>query len=145
MTTYTANEALGGLKVDCRLRYAPYAQAGWIYTTKRHTDNENNGKPASYCKAMYSYSSLIFTATVNEEGVVYMIDTQDAEAAANYSRTTSRQVTLAMRELGFSDAVITALKKYMSAAPHSVYLLLSGRDWIDRDTGDVIYAGGAAV
>lgn len=151
--TYTAHEILGGLyentvkmTVDRRLRYAPYAQVGWIDTIKRYTDNDNNGKLASYCKAMYSYSSLIFTATVNEKGVVDMIDTQDAKAAANCSRTTSRQVTLAMRELGFSDAVITALKKYISAAaPHSVYLLLSGRDWIDSGTGEVIYAGGAAV
>lgn len=152
MTTYTAHEILGGLyektvkmTVDRRLRYVPYAQAGWIDTIKRYTDNENNGKPASYCKAMYSYSSLIFTATVNEKGVVDMIDTQDTKAAANCSRTTSRQVTLAMRELGFSNAVITALKKYISVVPHSVYLLLSGRDWIDSDAGEVIYAGGAAV
>lgn len=150
MTTYTAHEILGGIyentvkmTVDRRLRYAPYAQAGWIDAIKYYTDNENNGKLASYCKAMYSYSSLIFTATVNEKGIADMIDTQDAEAAVNCSRTTSRQVTLALRELGFSDAVIVALKRYITAAaPRTVYLLLSGRDWIDSDTGEVVYAGG---
>lgn len=147
--TYTAHEVLGGLyentvkmTVSRRLRYMPYAQAGWIDTVTR----DSSGKKQSHYAAMYSYSSLIFTATVNENGVVDMIDTQDAKASATCSRTTSRQVTLAMRELGFSDAVIMALKKYTSAAaPRNVYLLLSGRDWIDSDTGEVVYAGGAAV
>lgn len=147
--TYTAHEVLGGIyentvkmTVDRRLRYMPYAQAGWIDTVT----SDSNGKKQSHYAAMYSYSSLIFTATVNENGVVDMIDTQDAKASATCSRTTSRQVTLALRELGFSDAVVKALKKYISAAaPRNVYLLLSGRDWIDSDTGEVVYAGGAAV
>lgn len=147
--TYTAHEILGGLyentvkmTVNRRLRYMPYAQAGWIDTVTR----DSSGKKQSHYAAMYSYSSLIFTATVNENGVVDMIDTQDAKASATCSRTTSRQVTLALRELGFSDAVIKALKKYISAAaPRNVYLLLSGRNWIDSDTGEVVYAGGAAV
>lgn len=148
MTTYTAHEVLGGvyektvkMTVSRRLRYAPYAQAGWTDTVTR----DSSGKKQSHTAAMYSYSGLIFTATVNENDVIDMIDTQDAKAAANCSRTTSRQVTLAMRELGFSDAVIVALKRYISAAGHEVYLLLSGRDWIDSDTGEVVYAGGAAV
>ena len=98
MTTYTAHEILGGIyentvkmTVSRRLRYMPYAQAGW----KDYAVYDNYGITTDHCEAMYSYSSLIFTATVNASGNVFMIDTYDAKASADCSRTTSRQVTLA--------------------------------------------------
>lgn len=145
MTTYTAHEILGGLyektvkmTVDRRLRYAPYAQAGWIDTIKRYTDNESNGKLASYCKAMYSYSSLIFTATVNEKGVEE-ISVRNADAAINCSRTTSRQVTLAMREIGLTDSTISRLKKWFTSDPEHVTAVYIGRgEWMDACTGEVL-------
>lgn len=140
--TYTAHEIIGGLyektvkmTVDRRLRYMPYAQAGW----------KDYGITTDHCKAMYSYSSLIFTATLNVNGVVAMIDTCDAKASADCSRTTSRQVTLALRELGFSDAVAQAIKRYIASQPSGAAVRQCGRDWIDTVTGDVVYAGGATV
>ena len=148
MTTYTAHEILGGLyentvkmTVSRRLRYMPYAQAGW----RDYDVYDQNGATTDHCKAMYSYSSLIFTATVDTCGNVFMIDTYDAKASADCSRTTSRQVTLAMRELGFTDAVIAALKRYIASNPRGVVVRLYGRDWIDTDTGEVVYAGGLSV
>ena len=148
MTTYTAHEVLGGLyektvkmTVDRRLRYAPYSQAGW----RDYKVYDQDGATTDHCKAMYSYSSLIFTATVNVNGDVTMIDTYDAKASADCSRTTSRQVTLAMRELGFTDAVIAALKRYIASNPSGVVVGQCGRDWIDTATGEVVYAGGLSV
>ena len=148
MTTYTAHEILGGLyentvkmTVSRRLRYTQYSQAGW-----RDYDVYNqDGAATDHCKAMYSYSSLIFTATVNVNGDVTMIDTYDAKASADCSRTTSRQVTLALRELGFTDAVIAALKRYIASNPRGVVVRQCGRDWIDTATGEVVYAGGLSV
>mgnify|MGYP001349989845 CR=1 FL=1 len=146
--TYTAHEIIGGLyektvkmTVDRRLRYMPYAQAGW----KDYAVCDNYGITTDHCKAMYSYSSLIFTATVNVNGVVAMIDTYDAKASADCSRTTSWQVTLALRELGFSDAVAQAIKRYIASQPSGAAVRQCGRDWIDTATGDVVYAGGATV
>ena len=146
MATYTAHEILGGLyektvkmTVSRRLRYMPYAQAGWIDYI------DNCGTITDSCKAMYSYSSLIFTATVNVDGAVTMIDTYDAKASADCSRTTSRQVTLALRELGFSDAVANAIKRYISSNPRGVVVKQYGRDWIDTATGEVVYMGGGTV
>lgn len=148
MTTYTAHEILGGLyentvkmTVNRRLRYMPYAQAGW----KDYAVYDNYGITADHCEAMYSYSSLIFTATVNVNGVVTMIDTYDAKASADCSRTTSRQVTLALRELGFSDAVVYAIKRYIASQPRGVVVRRCGRDWVDDAAGKVVYAGGASV
>ena len=148
MATYTAHEILGGLyentvkmTVSRRLRYAPYAQAGW----RDYDVYDQNGTITDHCKAMYSYSSLIFTATVNVNGDVTMIDTYDAKASADCSRTTSRQVTLALRELGFTDAVIAALKRYIASNPSGVVVKKYGRDWIDTATGEVVYAGGLSV
>ena len=139
MATYTAHEILGGvyektvkMTVSRRLRYAPYAQAGWIdYYSKCGTITDNG-------KAMYSYSSLIFTATVNASGGITMIDTYDAKASADCSRTTSRQVTLALRELGFSDAVAQAIKRHISSNPSGAFVIHYGRGWIDTATGEVI-------
>ena len=146
--TYTAHEILGGLyektvkmTVSRRLRYMPYAQAGW----RDYDVYDQDGATTDHCKAMYSYSSLIFTATVNANGDVTMIDTYEAKASADCSRTTSRQVTLALRELGFTDAVIAALKRYIASNPSGVVVRQCGRDWIDTATGEVVYAGGAAV
>ena len=148
MTTYTAHEILGGLyektvkmTVSRRLYYMPYAQAGW----RDYAVYNNCGITTDHCEAMYSYSSLIFTARVNASGDVTMIDTYDAKAKANCSRTTSRQVTLAMRELGFTDAVIMALKQYIASQPRGVVVRRCGRDWIDTATGEVVYAGGLSV
>ena len=148
MTTYTAHEILGGvyektvkMTVDRRLRYMPYAQAGW----RDYDVYDQNGATTDRCKAMYSYSSLIFTATVDSCGNVFMIDTYDAKASADCSRTTSRQVTLALRELGFTDAVIAALKRYIASNPRGVVVRRCGRDWIDASTGEVVYAGGLSV
>lgn len=148
MTTYTAHEILGGLyektvkvTVSRRLRYMPYAQAGW----KDYAVYDNYGITTDHCEAMYSYSSLIFTATVDVNGAVTMIDTYDAKASADFSRTTSRQVTLALRELGFSDAVAYAIKRYIASQPHGVVVRRCGRDWVDDAAGNVVYAGGAAV
>ena len=146
--TYTAHEILGGvyektvkMTVSRRLRYMPYAQAGW----REYDVYDQNGATTDHCKAMYSYSSLIFTATVNVNGDVTMIDTYDAKASADCSRTTSRQVTLALRELGFTDAVIAALKRYIASNPSGVVVRQCGRDWIDTATGEVVYAGGMSV
>ena len=148
MTTYTAHEILGGLyentvkmTVNRRLRYMPYAQAGW----KDYAVYDNYGITTDHCEAMYSYSSLIFTATVNVNGVVTMIDTYDAKASADCSRTTSRQVMLALRELGFSDAVVYAIKRYIASQQHGVVVRRCGRDWVDDAAGKVVYAGGASV
>ena len=148
MTTYTAHEVHGGLyektvkvTVSRRLRYMPYAQAGW----KDYAVYDNYGMTTDHREAMYSYSSLIFNATVTANGVVTMIDTHDAKASADYSRTTSRQVTLALRELGFSDAVVYAIKRYIASQPHGVVVRRCGRDWVDDAAGKVVYEGGAAV
>ena len=148
MATYTAHEIIGGIyentvkmTVSRRLRYMPYAQAGW----KDYDVYDQNGATTDRCKAMYSYSSLIFTATVNASGAVTTIDTYDAKASADCSRTTSRQVTLALRELGFSDAVAQEIKRYIASNPRGVVVRQYGRDWIDTATGEVVYMGGGAV
>ena len=148
MTTYTAHEILGGLyektvkmTVSRSLRYLPYAQAGW----RDYDVYDQNGATTDHCKAMYSYSSLIFTATVDSFGNVFMIDTYDAKAKANCSRTTSRQVILALRELGFSDDVVYAIRNYIASQPRGVFIVHYGRDWIDTATGEVVYAGGLSV
>ena len=148
MATYTAHEILGGLyentvkmTVSRRLRYMPYAQAGW----RDYEVYDQDGATTDHCKAMYSYSSLIFTATVDSCGSVFMIDTYDAKASADCSRTTSRQVTLALRELGFTDAAIAALKRYIASNPSGVVVRRCGRDWMDTATGEVVYARGLPV
>ena len=103
MATYTAHEINGyyetykQVAVDAKLRYMPYAQAGWL----REDDDRF---------AMYSYSSRIFTAHITACGVEE-ISVRNADAAINCSRTTSRQVSAAMREIGLTDATIARLKK----------------------------------
>ena len=130
--TYTAHEILGGIyektvkmTVSSRLRYMPYAQAGW----RRDGDN---------CFTMYSYSSRIFTAQITSCGVEE-ISVRNADAAINYSRTTSRQVTAAMREIGLTDSTIARLKKWFTSDPKHVTAVYIGRgQWVDACTGEVI-------
>ena len=129
---YTAHEILGGvyektvkMTVDSRLRYMPYAQAGWM----REDDDRFT---------MYSYSSRIFTAQITACGVEE-ISVRNADAAINYSRTTSRQVSAAMREIGLEDDVIARLKKWFTSDPKHVTAVYIGRgEWIEASTGEVI-------
>lgn len=131
--TYTAHETHGGyhetykrVEVASRLRYMPYAQAGWI-----------REKEGGYF-TMVSYSSRIFTAHITASGVEE-ISTRNADAAINYSRTTSRQVTMAMREIGLTDSTIARLKKWFTSDPKHVTAVYLGRgEWVDGCTGEVI-------
>ena len=130
--TYTAHEIHGGyyetykqVEVSTRLRYMPYAQAGW----QREKDNRFT---------MVSYSSRIFTAQVTAS-CVEEISTRNADAAINYSRTTSRQVTMAMREIGLTDATIARLKKWFTSDSEHVTAVYIGRgEWVNACTGKVI-------
>lgn len=110
-----------------KLRYMPYAQAHWDVTTW-HDGTETWG--------MISYSSRIFTAS-KEGGRVYRVSVQGARAAINYSRTTSRQVTAAMQELGLSGSEIAALKRFFTRGGKDA-MLLDGGAWADVETGKVI-------
>ena len=129
---YTAHEILGGIyektvkmTVSSRLRYMPYAQAGW----QREDDDRFT---------MVSYSSRIFTAQVSACGVEE-ISVRNADAAINYSRTTSRQVSAAMQEIGLTDATIARLKKWFTSDPRHVTAVCIGRgEWIEASTGEVI-------
>lgn len=131
--TYTAHEIHGGyyetykcVEVASRLRYMPYAQAGWL-----------REKEDDYF-TMVSYSSRIFTAHITASGVEE-ISTRNADAAINYSRTTSRQVTMAMREIGLTDSTIARLKKWFTSNPKHVTAVYLGRgEWVDGCTGEVI-------
>lgn len=131
--TYTAHEINGGyyetykqVAVDSKLRYMPYAQAGW-----RRDGYERF--------AMVSYSSRIFTAQVTAFGVEE-ISVRNADAAINYSRTTSRQVTAAMREIGLTDSTIARLKKWFTSDPKHITAVYIGRGkWTDSTTGEVIF------
>lgn len=131
--TYTAHEIRGGyyetykrVEVASRLLYMPHAQAGWI------REKEDN------YFTMVSYSSRIFTAHITAFGVEE-ISTRNANAAINYSRTTSRQVTMAMREIGLTDSTIARLKKWFTSNPKHVTAVYLGRDeWVDGCTGEVI-------
>lgn len=130
--TYTAHEIHGGyyetykcVEVASRLRYMPYAQAGW----RRENDNYFT---------MVSYSSRIFTAQVTAFGVEE-ISTRSADAAMDYSRTTSRHVTMAMRELGLTDSTIARLKKWFASDSEHVTAVYMGRgEWVDGCAGEVI-------
>lgn len=131
--TYTAHEIHGGyyetykcVEVASRLRYMPYAQAGWL-----------REKEDDYF-TMVSYSSRIFTAHITASGVEE-ISTRNADAAINYSRTTSRQVTMAMREIGLTDSTIARLKKWFTSDSKHVTAVYLGRgEWVDGCTGEVI-------
>lgn len=129
--TYIAHEQNGyfckdvRVEVASRLRYMPYAQAGWL----REQDNYFT---------MVSYSSRIFTAQVTAFGVEE-VNVNNADAAINYSRSTSRQVTAAMQELGLCGGEIAALKRFFIRGGK---VACSGSDsWWDADTGAVIWEG----
>ena len=132
MEKYIAHEVKGGIfcrtitvTVSCRLRDMPYAQAGW----QREDDNRFT---------MVSYSSRIFTAQITAFGVEE-ISVRNADAAINYSRTTSRQVSAAMREIGLANDVIARLKKWFTSDPKHVTAVYIGRgEWIEASTGEVI-------
>ena len=130
--TYTAHEIRVGIyetykqvAVDAKLRYMPYAQAGWL---------QEKGN----CFTMYSYSSRIFTVKFDDTGVSE-ISTRNADAAINYSRTTSRQVSAAMQEIGLASDVIARLKKWFTNNPKHVTAVYIGcGKWVDACTGDEI-------
>ena len=128
---YTAHEINGyyetykQVAVDAKLRYMPYAQAGWL-----REDGDRF--------AMYSYSSRIFTAQITAGGVEE-ISVRNADAAINYSRTTSRQVSAAMKEIGLTDATIARLKKWFTSdSKHATAAYIGSGQWVDACTGDVI-------
>lgn len=130
--TYTAHEIHGGyyetykkVEVSSRLYYMPYAQAGWL----REKDNY---------LTMLSYSSRIFTAHITAYGVDE-ISTRNAQAAINYSRTTSRQVSAAMQELGLGGGEIVALKRFFARG--GKVAMTSGNTWVNAETGKVIFEG----
>lgn len=130
--TYTAHEIKGGyyetyktVEVTSRLHYMPYAQAGW----RREDDNYFT---------MVSYSSRIFTAQVTAFGVEE-INVNNADAAINYSRTTSRQVTAAMQELGLCGGEIAALKRFFIRG--GKVACVGDNSWWDAETGKVIWEG----
>ena len=129
--TYTSHEIRGGVyetykqvAVDAKLRYMPYAQAGWL---------QEKGN----CFTMYSYSSRIFTVKFDDTGV-YEISTRNADAAINYSRTTSRQVTAAMQELGLNGNEIAALKKFFTNGGEIAIATHDGKHWVNGDNCEVI-------
>ena len=128
---YTAHEINGiyetykQVAVDAKLRYMPYAQAGWL---------QEKGN----CFAMYSYSSRIFTVKFDDTGVAE-ISTCNADATINYSRTTSRQVSAAMQEIGLANDVIARLKKWFTNNPKHVTAVYIGcGQWVDACTGEEI-------
>lgn len=130
--TYTAHEIHGGyyetykqVAVDSKLRYMPYAQSGW-----RRDGYERF--------TMVSYSSRIFTAQVTAFGVEE-VNVLNADAAINYSRTTSRQVTAALQELGLCGGEIAALKRFFIRGGKVAYS--SSNSWRDAGTGAVIWEG----
>ena len=131
MKKYIAHEINGcyetykQVAVDAKLRYMPYAQAGWL----QEKDD---------CFSMFSYSSRIFTAQITACGVEE-ISVRVADAAMDYSRTTSRQVSAAMQEIGLANDVIARLKKWFASDPKHVTAVYIGRgEWIEASTGEVI-------
>ena len=128
MTNDFAYDAINNT-VSRKLRYMPYAQAHWDVTTW-HDGAETWG--------MTSYTSRIFTAC-KEGGMVYRVSVQGARAAINYSRTTSRQVTMAMRELGLTDSTIARLKKWFTGDSKHVTAVYMQSQWVDNTTGEVIF------
>ena len=132
---YTAHEQKGyfckdvQVFVNRKLRYMPYAQAVW---------RERKLGARESALEMYSYSSLIFTANF-DCGVLCDISIRDADAYMNFSRTTSAQVTKAMREIGLTDSTIARLKKWFTGDSKHVTAVYTGRGkWVDADNGEVI-------
>ena len=128
---YTVHEQIGysckdvKVFVNRKLRYMPYAQAGW-----RDLQSGNLHK-------MLSYSSLIFSAYTSSFGLEY-ISVRGAHASINYSRTTSRQVTAAMRELGLNGNEIAALKKFFTNGGEIAIVTHDCKHWVNGDNCEVI-------
>ena len=128
---YTAHEQIGSfckyvkVSVSRKLLYMPYAQAGW-----RDLQSGN-------LHAMFSYSSRVFDAYTSSFGLEY-ISVRNACAEINYSRTTSRQVTAAMRELGLNGDEIAALKKFFTNGGDIAIITSDGKHWVNGDTREVI-------
>ena len=128
---YTAHEQIGyfckdvKVFVNRKLRYMPYAQAGWrdLQSDKLHI--------------MYSYSSRIFDAYTSSFGLEY-ISVRGAHAAIDCSRTTSKQVTAAMCELGLNRNEIAALKKFFINGGEIAIATHDGKHWVNGDNCEVI-------
>ena len=112
---YTAHEKVGcrcydrKVFVNRKLRYMPYAQAGWIDCV--HDTVEEH--------IFFSYSSEIFRLQRRRKDTVgawgeWIINRRFAVAGMQCSRTTSRQVTCALREYGFTDKTIADIKKHFA-------------------------------
>ena len=112
---YTAHEKNGYICKDVKvfvnrkLRYMPYAQAGWIDCVY-DTEEEH---------IFFSYSSEIFRLQRSRDSDCdawgkWVINRLFATANMQCSRTTSRQVTCALREYGFTDKTIADIKKHFA-------------------------------
>lgn len=113
--TYTAHEQNGyfckdvQVFVNRKLRYMPYAQAGWIDNV--HDTVEEH--------IFFSYSSEIFRLQRHRKDTgsacgEWIINRRFATANMQCSRTTSRQVTCALLEYGFTDKTIADIKKHFA-------------------------------
>ena len=104
MYTYTAHCNDGIVQrdrrviVDERLKNAPYAQAGWC--------NFDNGW------YFMSYASLVFKATRVKDSAELIIEPM--QVSPSFSRTTSKQTTLALREFGYTPQEIAKIKSALN-------------------------------
>lgn len=112
---YTAHEQIGyrcyekKVFVNRKLRYMPYAQAGWIDCVQDTVEEH----------IFFSYSSEIFRLqrrrnSASDAWGDWIINRRFATANMQCSRTTSRQVTCALREYGFTDNTIADIKKHFA-------------------------------
>ena len=127
---YTAHEQIGYICKDVKvfvnrkLRYMPYAQAGWIDCV--HDTEEEH--------IFFSYSSEIFRLQRSREDTgdawgEWIINRRFATANMQCSRTTSRQVSCALREYGFTDKTIADIKKHFAhpATSNDLYFWKEGK------------------
>lgn len=84
--------------VDERLENSPYSKAGWL--------NFDNGW------YLMSYDSLVFKATRVEDSAELIIEPMNVIPSC--SRTTSKQTTMALRELGYTSQEISEIKKALN-------------------------------
>lgn len=127
---YTAHEQIGyscydkKVFVNRKLRYMPYAQAGWIDCVNNTVEEH----------IFFSYSSEIFRLqrhrdSASEAWGGWIINRRFAKASMQFSRTTSRQVTCALREYGFTDNTIADIKKHFAhpVTSDDLYLWKEGK------------------
>ena len=128
---FTAHEIKNGyfyndvkVFVNRKLRYMPYAQAGWIDCVQDTVEEH----------VFFSYSSEIFRLQRRRKDVdsawgEWIINRRFAAANMQCSRTTSRQVTMALREYGFTDKTIADIKKHFAhaASNDDLYLWKEGK------------------